>query len=112
MTDKLRKNDAVEINAAPESTKRILMGTLCDRESRPGWAVSGTLFLAVAHWRLKDSYAPPWILEPSATGLCKPDLNVFAKLLEDCLKRGLEAQVFSGRAIGLVGHFVDVGLTG
>ena len=61
----------------------------------------------------------PWILEPSATGLCKPDLHVFAKLFEDCLKRGLEAQAFSGREIGghddvldfLVGHFVDVDLT-
>ena len=60
-----------------------------------------------------------WILEPSATGLCKPDLHVFAKLFEDCLKRGLEAQAFSGREIGghddvldfLVGHFVDVDLT-
>jgi hypothetical protein len=50
MTDKLRKNDAVVINAAPESTKRILMGALCYRKLRPGWAVSGTLFLAVAHW--------------------------------------------------------------
>ena len=54
------------------------------------------------------------------TGLCKPDLYVFAKLFEDCLKRGLEAQAFSGREIGghddvldfLVGHFVDVDLTG
>jgi len=32
--------------------------------------------------------------------LCKPDLHVFAKLFEDCLKRGLEAQAFSGREIG------------
>ena len=67
--------------------------------------------------------SPPrqaWILEPSATGLCKPDLYVFAKLFEDCLKRGLEAQAFSGREIGghddvldfLVGRFVDVDLTG
>jgi hypothetical protein len=47
------------------------------------------------------------------------DLHVFAKLFEDCLKRGLEARAFSGREIGgnddvldfLVGHFVDVGLT-
>ena len=60
-----------------------------------------------------------WILEPSATGLCKPDLHVFAKLFEDCLKRGLEAQAFSGREIGghddvldfFAGHFVDVDLT-
>jgi hypothetical protein len=60
-----------------------------------------------------------WILEPSATGLCKPDLHVFAKLIEDCLKGGLEAQAFSGREIGgnddvldfLVGQFVDVDLT-
>lgn len=51
--------------------------------------------------------------------LREPDLHVFAKLFEDCLKRGLEAQAFSGREIGghddvldfLVGHFVDVDLT-
>jgi hypothetical protein len=61
----------------------------------------------------------PWILEPSATGLCKPDLHVFAKLFEDRLERGLEAQAFSGREIGgdndvldfFVGHLVDVDLT-
>jgi hypothetical protein len=64
-------------------------------------------------------FIEPWILAPSATGLSKPDLHVFAKLFEDCLKRGLEAQAFSGREIGghddvldfLVGHFVDVDLT-
>jgi hypothetical protein len=49
-------------------------------------------------------------------------LNLVAEALndaEDCLKRGLEAQAFSGREIGsdddvlnlLVRHFVDVGLT-
>ena len=51
--------------------------------------------------------------------LCEPDLHVFAKLFEDCLKRSLEAKAFSGREIGgnddvldfLVGHFVDVDLT-
>jgi ATP dependent DNA ligase-like protein len=51
--------------------------------------------------------------------LREPDLHVFAKLFEDCLKRSLEAQAFSGREIGgdddvldfLVGHFVDVDLT-
>ena len=61
----------------------------------------------------------PWILEPSATGLCEPDLHVFAKLFEDRLERGLEAQAFSGREIGgdddvldfFVGHLVDVDLT-
>jgi hypothetical protein len=45
-------------------------------------------------------------------------LHVFAKLFEDCLKRSLEAQAFSGREIGgdddvldfLVGHFVDAAL--
>ena len=63
--------------------------------------------------------AHPWILEPSATGLCEPDLHVFAKLFEDRLERGLEAQAFSGREIGgdddvldfFVGHLVDVDLT-
>ena len=60
----------------------------------------------------------PWILEPSATDLCEPDLHVFAKLFEDRLERGLEAQAFSGREIGgdddvldfFVGHLVDVDL--
>ena len=59
-----------------------------------------------------------WILEPSATGLCEPDLHVFAKLFEDRLERGLEAQAFSGREIGgdddvldfFVGQLVDVDL--
>ena len=37
------------------------------------------------------------ILAPSATGLSKPDLHVFAKLFEDCLKRGLEAQALGVR---------------
>ena len=63
--------------------------------------------------------AEAWILEPSATGLCKPDLHVFAKLFEDRLERGLEAQALSGREIGgdddvldfLVGHLVNVDLT-
>ncbi len=60
-----------------------------------------------------------WILEPSATGLCEPDLHVFAKLFEERLERSLETQAFSGREIGgddnvldfLVGHLVDVHLT-
>jgi hypothetical protein len=51
--------------------------------------------------------------------LREPDLHVFAKLFENCLKRSLEAKAFSGREIGgdddvldvLVGHFVDVDLT-
>ena len=43
---------------------------------------------------------PASILEPSATGLCEPDLHVFAKLFEDRLERGLEAQALSGREIG------------
>ena len=59
------------------------------------------------------------ILEPSATGPCEPDLHVIAKLFEDRLERGLEAQAFSGREIGgdndvldfFVGHLVDVDLT-
>ena len=71
------------------------------------------------HSEQMEAIAKPWILAPSATGLSKPDLHVFAKLFEDCLKRGLEAQAFSGREIGghddvldfLVGHFVDVDLT-
>ena len=48
----------------------------------------------------------------------RPDLHVFAKLFEDRLERGLEAQAFSGREIGgdddvldfFVGHLVDVDL--
>jgi hypothetical protein len=49
-------------------------------------------FLKPARQRQMVDRARSWILEPSATGLCKPDLHVFAKLFEDCLKRGLEAQ--------------------
>src|SRR2546423_5305725 len=60
----------------------------------------------------------PWILEPGATGLCEPDLHVFAKLFEDRLERGLEAQALSGREIGgdddvlnfFVGYLVDIDL--
>ena len=33
-------------------------------------------------------------------GYCEPDLHVFAKLFEDRLERGLEAQAFSRREIG------------
>ena len=33
-------------------------------------------------------------------GLCEPDSHVFAKLFEDRLERGLEAQALSGREIG------------
>jgi hypothetical protein len=75
----------------------------------------------VKYYRMTGSGADvgPWILEPNATGLCEPDLHVFAKLFEDRLERGLEAQAFSGREIGgdddvlnfLVGHLVDVDLT-
>jgi hypothetical protein len=36
-----------------------------------------------------------WILEPSATWLCKPGLHVFAKLFEDCLKWGHEAATWN-----------------
>jgi Zn-dependent protease with chaperone function len=51
--------------------------------------------------------------------LSEPDLHVFAKLFEDRLERGLEAQAFSGREIGgdndvlnfFVGDLVDVDLT-
>ena len=68
--------------------------------------------------RIRTRSARPWILEPSATGLCEPDLHVFAKLFEDRLERGLEAQALSGREIGgdddvlnfFVGHLVDVDL--
>jgi len=74
---------------------------------------------AVATAKLKAAAGEGLDSGANATGLCKPDLHVFAKLFEDCLKRGLEAQAFSGREIGghddvldfLVGHFVDVDLT-
>ena len=54
-----------------------------------------------------------------ATGLCEPDLHVFAKLFEYRLEWGLETEAFSRREIGsdddvldfFVGHFVDVDLT-
>ena len=68
--------------------------------------------------RTRPQESRAWILEPSATGLCEPDLHVFAKLFEDRLERGLEAQAFSGGEIGgdddvldfFVGHLVDVDL--
>lgn len=68
---------------------------------------------------LANATTGSWNLEPSATSLCEPDLHVFAKLFEDRLERGLEAQAFSGREIGgdddvldfFVGHLVDVDLT-
>jgi hypothetical protein len=52
-------------------------------------------------------------------GLSEPDLHVFAKLFEDRLEMGLEAQAFSGREIGgdddlldfLVRYLFDVYLT-
>src|ERR1700757_2691212 len=51
--------------------------------------------------------------------LSEPDLHVFAKLFEDRLERGREAQAFSWRQVGgdddvldfFVGHLVDVDLT-
>jgi len=58
----------------------------------------------------------PWILERGATGLCKPNLDIFAKLFENPLERRLEAQAFSRREIGgyddvldfFVGQSIDV----
>ncbi len=50
--------------------------------------------------RIDSPFMGAWILEPSATGLCEPDLHVFAKLFEERLERGPEAQAFSGREIG------------
>jgi hypothetical protein len=47
-------------------------------------------------WSILFCSGWPWILEPSATRLCEPDLHVFAKLFEDSLERGLEAQAFLG----------------
>ena len=68
---------------------------------------------ATRPWRSLDSRAK------CNRALREPDLHVFAKVFEDCLKRSLEAKAFSGREIGgdddvldfLVGHFVDVDLT-
>ena len=39
---------------------------------------------------------PPWILEPSATGLCEPDLHVFAKLFEIAWKGVSKPRHFLG----------------
>jgi hypothetical protein len=74
---------------------------------------------AVLKRTFRQTRAVSWILEPSPTRLCEPDLHVFAKLFEDRLERGLEAQAFSRREIGgdddvldfFVGHLVDVDLT-
>jgi hypothetical protein len=63
--------------------------------------------------------ASPGFWSQVQQGYCEPDLHVFAKLFEDRLERGLEAQALSRRGIGgdddvlnfFVGHLVDVDLT-
>ena len=80
------------------------------------WPYPGSTTITMANGAVTSM---AWILEPSATGLCEPDLHVFAKLFEDRLERGLEAQALSAREIGgdddvlnfFVGHLVDVDLT-
>ena len=85
------------------------------------------VFAAAPPWLLWFTFADytaallgPWILRAKCyRALREPDLHVFAKVFEDCLKRSFEAQAFSWREIGgdddvldfLVGHFVDVDLT-
>jgi hypothetical protein len=64
----------------------------------------GIAFVSGATWAMRitmDSglaestkHGGAWILEPSATGLCEPDLHVFAKLFEGRQERGLETQAF------------------
>ena len=62
---------------------------------------------------------PPWIPEPSATGLREADLNVLAKLGEQGLQWRLEAEAFARREVCgeddlldiLFGHSVDIQVT-
>src|ERR1700730_8556933 len=89
--------------------------TYCSN-SCPGRSWHAFMILATRRSLTRNDQS--WILEPSATDLCEPDLHVFAKLFEDRLERGLEAQALSGREIGgdddvldfFVGHLVDVDL--
>src|SRR5690348_16453496 len=86
-----------------------------------GVVVSPDLLLP-SHWldRIRGENEPSLDSRAKCNrALREPDLLVFAKLFENCLKRSLEAKAFSGREIGgdddvrdfLVGHFVDVDLT-
>jgi hypothetical protein len=103
---------------APVSTPRLSLPDLdtktIEAEAREAQARVRTIRLGRDAWeQILDSRAK------CNRALREPDLHVFAKLFEDCLKRSLEAQAFSGREIGgdddvldfLVGHFVDVDLT-
>ena len=106
------------LRIAPGQTEAIAYSIKPKSEVVPG---KYTLIAAV-DVESDDKLAATVLLDSRAKcyrALREPDLHVFAKLFEDCLKRSLEAQAFSGREIGgdddvldfLVGHFVDVDLT-
>ena len=87
--------------------------------ARLGLPLRSLARLSLPHGVAFFLYKPPLDSRAKCNrALREPDLHVFAKLFEDCLKRSLEAQAFSGRQIGgdddvldfLVGQFVDVDL--
>ena len=93
-----------------------VVASRCDKISR---SQNYGLNLAVALAILFAEHQESAVLDSRAKcnrALREPDLHVFAKVFEDCLKRSLEAKAFSGREIGgnddvldfLVGHFVVV----
>ena len=82
----------------PQSERRIAQKkpqpTLALRIDMMPWLLQGAGREPQSAVSLKS-----WILEPSATGLCEPDLHVPAKLFEHRLERGFEALALSGREI-------------
>jgi hypothetical protein len=96
--------------------------TLRELLDRYGETISRKIVLMIGWFNIQPVFKRVPGLDSRAKcnrALREPDLHVFAKLFEDCLKRSLEAQAFSGREIGgdddvldfLVGHLVDVDLT-
>jgi hypothetical protein len=107
--------------AGPEPGMRVYIGRRSVGVARE-LALEGTAAAIGVRADVADVGRPVVDLDSRAKcnrALREPYLHVFAKLFEDCLKRSLEAQAFSGREIGgdddvldfLVGHFVDVDLT-
>ena len=78
--------------APPEqgSEATALIASVADPKTfRSGRDFSACIGLVQAQLEQRQGRVrPAWILEPSATGLCEPDLHVFAKLFEDRLEKG------------------------
>ena len=87
------RSAVLTMSANDPSPSYLVLINLAD-ESLPSLIIAPCR--ATPRRQLYETHRSGLILAPSATGLSKPDLHVFAKLFEDCLKRGLEAQAFSG----------------